>query len=170
MVKRKVRDADLEKFWRQAHERQKASGLSVTAFCQSEGLKDYTFWWWGRELKARDRASAATKVSKDSVKRKRNLHTGDPEPTVESPEPAVEKKAKKQNAPTTAQCDHDNRPENDFAPVRVVGDEEEVAADTKSTAVSSIVEIVLKCGRLIRISSDCPPEFLTKIVAAVEGH
>jgi hypothetical protein len=169
MVKRKARDADLEKFWRQAHERQKASGSSVTGFCQSEGLKDYTFWYWGRELKARDRASMVAKLTKGSIKRRRNLHTGDPEPTIENVVPAVGRKSKKQKVPSLDQSDQDNQPENDFAPVHLIGDDE-IVADTKPAGVSSIVEIVLKCGRLIRISADCPPEFLTKIVAAVEGH
>jgi hypothetical protein len=44
--------------------------------------------------------------------------------------PAVGRKSKKQKAPSLDQSDQDNQPENDFAPVHLIGDDE-IVAETK---------------------------------------
>ena len=56
MAKRggKRRDPAREKFWRRTIRDQQRSGLSVRDFCLREGLKDWTFRWWRRELGRRD--------------------------------------------------------------------------------------------------------------------
>lgn len=57
MAKRggKRRDPAREKFWRRTIRRQQQSGLTIRAFCQREGLKDWTLRWWRQELARRDR-------------------------------------------------------------------------------------------------------------------
>ena len=56
MTKRRSRrDPDKERFWRQAIRRQQKSGMTVSAFCAAEELKDWSFHWWRRELAKRDR-------------------------------------------------------------------------------------------------------------------
>jgi hypothetical protein len=154
MVKRKIRDADLEKFWRQAHERQAASGLSVTAFCLAEGLKDYTFWYWGRELRARDRAAKVDAAKNNFTKQASKGKTVHKGKTVDNA-----------SARKTA-----NKPKHDFASVHMVDDCAEAEIETKSEAVHNVAEIVLKGGHVIRIASDCPLHFLSTIVSAMEGH
>ena len=154
MVKRKIRDTDLEKFWRQAHERQAASGLSVSAFCLAEGLKDYTFWYWGRELRARDRAAKVNAAKNSFTKQASKVETVHKSKTVDIG--SARKPA--------------NKPKPDFAPVHMVDDCPEADVETKSEAVRNVAEIVLKGGHVIRIASDCPLEFLSTIVSAMEGQ
>jgi transposase len=45
-----------EQFWRQALARQRASGLSIRAFCEREGLSEASYYQWRRELARRDRS------------------------------------------------------------------------------------------------------------------
>jgi hypothetical protein len=57
MAKRggKRRDPARENFWRRTIRRQQQSGLTIRAFCQREGLKDWSLRWWRQELARRDR-------------------------------------------------------------------------------------------------------------------
>lgn len=48
------RDAAKEKFWREAMEEARGSGLSVRDFCGQRGLKENLFYAWRRELSRRD--------------------------------------------------------------------------------------------------------------------
>lgn len=50
---RRVRDGAKERFWREAVRRQRASGLTIRAFCRGEGLSEQGFHWWRRELERR---------------------------------------------------------------------------------------------------------------------
>jgi transposase-like protein len=51
---RKSRDPALERAWRERVARWAASGLSVRAFCQQHGLIETSFYYWKRELRARE--------------------------------------------------------------------------------------------------------------------
>lgn len=55
------RDPEKERFWRRIIRRQRKSGLTVSDFCVGEGLKDWSFHWWRRELARRDREKPAPK-------------------------------------------------------------------------------------------------------------
>jgi transposase len=61
MAKRggKRRDPARERFWRRTIRDQQRSGLAIRAFCLREGLKDWTFRWWRKELSRRDRHTSA---------------------------------------------------------------------------------------------------------------
>jgi len=48
-------DLGLERSWRQRLRQFERSGLSVRQFCRAEGVEEYTFFWWRRELAKRDR-------------------------------------------------------------------------------------------------------------------
>ena len=50
----KRRDPAREQFWRRTVRRQQRSGLTIRDFCRREGLKDWTFRWWQKELGRRD--------------------------------------------------------------------------------------------------------------------
>src|SRR5438270_583291 len=50
----KRRDPAREQFWRRTVRRQQCSGLTIRDFCRREGLKDWTFRWWQKELARRD--------------------------------------------------------------------------------------------------------------------
>ena len=69
------RDPELERQWRERGAGGTASGLSVRAFCRQHGLIETSFYFWKRELRARDAAAAASPViaSTKSPARKRPL-------------------------------------------------------------------------------------------------
>ena len=48
------RDPEREQFWREAIERQAASGLSVREFCRREQLAETSFFAWRRTIRQRD--------------------------------------------------------------------------------------------------------------------
>ena len=50
---RRVREAAKERYWREAIRRQRASGLTIRAFCRGEGLSETGFHCWRRELERR---------------------------------------------------------------------------------------------------------------------
>lgn len=55
------RDLAKEKIWHEAIQRQKDSGISVRQFCEAEGLKDWSFHWWRREIDKRNREKSSRK-------------------------------------------------------------------------------------------------------------
>ena len=57
------RDPALEHQWRERVARWATSGLSVRAFCLQHGLIETSFYYWKRELRARDEAAAASTSS-----------------------------------------------------------------------------------------------------------
>lgn len=59
------RDPVLERQWRERIARWQASGSSVRAFCLRHGLIETSFYFWKRELRARD-AAACTAFTKSS--------------------------------------------------------------------------------------------------------
>ena len=69
------RDPGLERQWRERVAGWAASGLSVRAFCRQHGLIETSFYFWKRELRARDAAALAAPViaSTKSPARKRPL-------------------------------------------------------------------------------------------------
>lgn len=58
------RDLGLEPQWRERMEQWRASGWSVREFCLRRGLAEPTFYYWRRELRARDAAAAVAAVSR----------------------------------------------------------------------------------------------------------
>ena len=54
------RDAEREAFWRGAFERQRASGLTVRAFCRREGVSEPSFYAWRRVVRERDQERQLT--------------------------------------------------------------------------------------------------------------
>ena len=65
------RDPALERRWRERMAQWQASGLSVRAFCLKHGLIETSFYYWKRELRARDAASATAATKSSSWKKSR---------------------------------------------------------------------------------------------------
>lgn len=59
-MERGQRDPELERQWRERVARWATSGLSVRAFCLQHGLIETSFYYWKRELRARDAAAVAS--------------------------------------------------------------------------------------------------------------
>jgi len=49
----RIMDLNRAQTWRQRHQRQKSSGLSVAAFCSREGISPAAFYAWKHRLAAR---------------------------------------------------------------------------------------------------------------------
>jgi hypothetical protein len=54
-------DSAKQGYWRDVIERQRASGLSIRKFCQSEAISEARFHWWQRQVRP------ATSASKPSI-------------------------------------------------------------------------------------------------------
>lgn len=53
----KERDANREAFWRRVLRGRARSGMTISEFCASEGLKTTAYHYWQREIKRRDAES-----------------------------------------------------------------------------------------------------------------
>jgi len=60
------RDPALEQRWRERMAKWQSSGLTVRAFCSLHGLIEASFYYWKRELRARDVAAAKSPSGKES--------------------------------------------------------------------------------------------------------
>ena len=66
------RDPALERRWRERLAEWTSSGLSVREFCLRQGLLETAFYYWRRELRARDVAAASrSSASQSRVSRSR---------------------------------------------------------------------------------------------------
>jgi hypothetical protein len=70
---RRQRDPALERQWREWVARWATSGQSVRAFCLQHRLIETSFYYWKRELRARDAAAAPVITPAKSPARKRLL-------------------------------------------------------------------------------------------------
>src|SRR5215470_3674187 len=66
---RRPRDLAKEQLWRRILRRHQQADLTVSAFCQREGLKVANFLWWRRELNRRDREKSGPRP--DSLNKQR---------------------------------------------------------------------------------------------------
>lgn len=64
---RRQRDPALELRWRERLASWRASGLSVRTFCRGRGLVETAFYYWKRELRARDAAVGASSTATSSA-------------------------------------------------------------------------------------------------------
>jgi hypothetical protein len=62
-------DLDLERRWRERLRDFERSGLSVREFCHSEGVEEYTFFWWRRELAKRNRLRQTARITRLRARR-----------------------------------------------------------------------------------------------------
>ena len=54
MPRRGERDPERERFWRRTMKAWARSGQSIRAFCEAEGVSEWSFHAWRRELRKRD--------------------------------------------------------------------------------------------------------------------
>ncbi len=62
----KTRSADRQRYWREAIERQQASGQSIVGFCAKEGLSPASFHAWKRRLR-RPQRETGRKAAKQAL-------------------------------------------------------------------------------------------------------
>jgi hypothetical protein len=63
------RNAEKEKFWREAVQEHGGSGKSVRKFCEEKGLNENLFYGWRRELKLRDGETTGRGVFVELIRR-----------------------------------------------------------------------------------------------------
>jgi hypothetical protein len=63
------RNAEKERFWRDAISRQRRSGQSVRGFCRNETLSEPSFYAWRRELKQRGDKQPVGRAQRDDKQR-----------------------------------------------------------------------------------------------------
>jgi hypothetical protein len=63
----KTRIADRQRYWREAIERQQASGQSIVGFCAKEGLSPASFHAWKRRLRRHQHVIRRTKAKEPLV-------------------------------------------------------------------------------------------------------
>lgn len=61
MSAKSKRDVEKEEIWRARLAEQKTSGLSQSAFCRSEGLKENRFCYWKKVVETREHKAASAK-------------------------------------------------------------------------------------------------------------
>ena len=63
MAQGNARNSKLERTWRRHFKRQQRSGLTIRDYCFDRDLHESAFYFWRREIAARDRGSAASEVA-----------------------------------------------------------------------------------------------------------
>ena len=137
-MKKRIRRCDPRKQsqWEAVLERWKESGRSVRDYCQTEGLRESSFYFWRRELVRRSQSPDATGPALPEAS----------ELVRTSPGP------KRRPSP--------RRGAASFLPVRLV---EDAAAEARCG-----VEIVLACGRRVRVGTGFDRQTLVNVLAVLE--
>ncbi len=140
-------DPAKERFWRRTIKRWERDDLTIRAFCEQEQLSAASFHWWRGELKKRDQPSSRSMVNRaKSRSRKRSTSQHSVLRQTASP-------------PTSASSTSWSP---SFVPVRV-------ASETSAFAGRDVMEILLRNGRVVRVSPTVDTEALSKVVAMLEG-
>lgn len=134
------RDPVKEQRWRRILRDWQRSGLSVIGYCRQHQLKYYSFRDWRKVIEERDLESKG----EVSLRQKRKTRH-------------QSKKALPDNQSNT-------EPVTGFAPVRLVGN----IPTARSSDSSSVLEIVLTTGTILRVNSTCPLPFLQSVVSLLE--
>lgn len=136
----------------------KASGLSQAEFCRREGLQQWQLSEWKRYVEVRERRKEEAQ--------------GQPAEASTGRSPGARKRTEAANLRTSRTERNggvtERRP---FVPVRLVDVVAEGSRDTGNTAASSfgcVLEVVLRCGRTIRVAANCEPLFLSAVVSTLD--
>ena len=149
MSKPERRDPEKEKFWRRTLLEYRSSGLGQTEFCRQRGVNVNSLNAWARILRARDGEEMKSK-SRTSVKSGRRSLVSTA------------------NLAELGDRSNEIMPES-FVPVEVVDSSREVTKPKSDVAVQShFLEVLLRRGIVIRVSSQCPQKFLGEVVSMLD--
>jgi|JI10StandDraft_1071094.scaffolds.fasta_scaffold392805_1 transposase-like protein len=145
---RKSRDPGLERAWRERVARWSTSGQSVRAFCRQHGLIETSFYYWKRELRAREAAVTAA--------------TGSAAPSHATASPAMA--AAKSSASPPRQRSMRQRPvvktsPSMFVPVTVL-------PDVRPCVTTLAVEVRCPSGHVVLLPA-CDVASLSSLLAAL---
>jgi hypothetical protein len=185
MSKPERRDPEKEAFWRSTIHDYRKSGLGQTEYCGQHGLNVNSLNAWVRIIKSRDEERRL-----DNSRRRKK----DEEPYWSSVLDAWQKsgltlkefargrrlnlqslcywKAKILADVSDEEAGSGQVASDSFIPVRILDSSEEPARGEPARPVTqqrAVLEIVLRCGRLIRLTSQCEPAFLIAVISAIEA-
>ena len=155
VVKGKARDVELERRWRRIMGEQRRSGLTVREFCRRGGLAETSFHYWRRELRRRQAESSPSEPSPH------RQAESSPRRQAERPSRGSVKLPSRRHARRSARSALPA-----FVAVRV----EEYGGDPGGgRPAGGHVEIVLRCGRCVRVTAPVDRVVLTDVVSVLEG-
>ena len=137
-------------------EKWRASGLTQAEFCRRDGLPEWQLSGWKRFVEVLEKQAAKMPAP---VGRQSGMGTG----------PRARKERKNNGHPTCHPGQAAPAEAQPFVPVRLV---DVVAEDGKENGAASVLdtvlEVVLKRGRIVRVTPGCEPQFLCAVVSALE--
>lgn len=140
MPRKAGRDMTKEQHWRGVIKLWHSSGITAAEFCRRHGHKYSHFQDWRRMIRKRDAEIATRQRTAINSKPSRKQHSS----TVTSP----------------------RLPVLDFVQASIT----DSARVPPAQLDQSKIEVVLSCGTLLRITTSCPPAFLSSVVAALENR
>jgi transposase-like protein len=145
-MKKRTRRGDPQKqtYWEGVVRRSRESGQSVRAFCRAEGLRESAFYFWRRRL------ARGGQRSRKGV-----------------PEALNGERPRARSAMPALRSPRRDRPTPSFLPVQVVASANR-CSDVGQAAWG--VEIVLACGRTVRIQAGFDRQTLAEVLAVLEGR
>ena len=83
----RAKSVEKRRYWRAVVRRQEGSGLSVSAFCRSEGVSEASFYAWKRRLKGSSAQvsgsrRATPKAAAGTTRKSRSKASGEPGPVA----------------------------------------------------------------------------------------
>lgn len=132
------RDMTKEQHWRGVINAWHSSGLTAAEFCRRHGHKYSHFQDWRRTIRKRDAKTATKKRTFIGSKPSLNKHSS----RVTNP----------------------RQPVPDFVQASIT----DSARAMPVASNDAKVEVVLTCGTVLRIATNCPPHFLSSVVTALE--
>lgn len=176
------RDPVKEKFWRKNLSEYRRSKLGKEEFCREQGLSIAAMNWWMRELRIRDEEVPGVVGNvKRTAARSGESHWSEVLSDWQEGGLTLEQFARGRKLNLRALNYWKNKllPSEgldsgatikeesvSFIPVHLV---DQQPTSLSSESESRVLEIVLKCGRLIRVGPNFQPEFLRAVVLAVES-
>jgi len=158
VVKGKVRDVGLERRWRRIMSEQRRSGLTVREFCRRGKLAETSFHYWRRELRRRQAESSPV----------------EPFPRRQS-EPSGRRQAERASRGSMKSSSRRRvrRSGRSVVPSFVAVRVEEHGVGTSGGdgrhPAGGHMEIVLRCGRHVRVTGPVDRAALADVVSALEG-
>ena len=163
VVKGKARDAGLERRWRRIMGEQRRSGLNVREFCRRGNLAESSFHYWRRELQRRQAESSPRRQAESSPV--------EPFPRRQS-EPSGRRQAERASRGSVKSLSRRRvrRSGRSVAPAFVaVRVEEHGGGPGGGRPAGGHVEIILRCGRCVRVAGPVDRVMLSAVVSVLEG-
>ncbi len=155
MPRKGERDWEKEAHWRRVFDDFEQSGVSAPEYCRKNDLKYHTFSDWKRVIAKRDLEAEAARAQ--YARRKAERARNRSQRTKQKERGAVDSSSQPGCKSAVA-----------FAPVHILDSRPEPALHSARGA-STALEIILRNGIAIRVTADCPLDFVSSIIPFLEN-